>query len=142
MVFLLSFVGYLYFYGDNHAPYREFKTFLGQTFDRYIGSTLETSSQTQDEIATQQSNIAGTEAQALDFAAQKASFENQIDQLKSRNEALAADLAELIGVREKIAELEGLRKTLKHLVRACRGDHRPDCPILDDLSDGSEERYN
>ncbi len=43
---------------------------------------------------------------------------------------------------EKIAELEGLRKTLKHLVKACRGDYRPDCPILDDLSVGSRERYN
>ena len=43
-------------------------------------------------------------------------------------------------IEEKIAELEGLRSTLKHLVKACRGDHRPDCPILDDLSVGSKER--
>ena len=108
IVFLLSFVGYLYFYGDNHAPYRNFKTSLGQTFGRYIGSNLETSSQKPDEIATQQSNIAGTETQALDFAAQKASFENQIDQLKSRNEALATDLAELNGAKDRIAELKGV----------------------------------
>ena len=108
MVFLLSIFGYIYFYGDNHAPYRNFKTFLGQTFDRYIGSHLETSSKKPDEIATQQSNIAGTEIQALDFAAQKASFENQLDQLKSRNEALAADLAELNGAKERIAELKGV----------------------------------
>ena len=108
MVLLLSFVGYLYFYGDNHAPYRDFKTSLGQTFDRYIGSKLETSSQETDEIATQQSNITGTKIQALDFAAQKASFENQLDQLKSRNEALAADLAELNGAKDRIAELEGV----------------------------------
>jgi hypothetical protein len=25
--------------------------------------------------------------------------------------------------------------TLRKLVRSCRGDDRPDCPILDDLSD-------
>ncbi len=37
-------------------------------------------------------------------------------------------------VQDKMAELEALGNTLKHLVRACRGDHRPDCPILDDLS--------
>ena len=86
MVFLLSLIGYLYFYGDNHAPYRDFKTFLGQAFDRYTGSKLETSSQKPDEIDTQQSNIAGTEVPTLDFTAQRASFENQIDELKSRNE--------------------------------------------------------
>jgi len=34
----------------------------------------------------------------------------------------------------KIVELQGLKSTLEHLVKACRGDHRPDCPILDDLS--------
>jgi MerR family transcriptional regulator, copper efflux regulator len=34
----------------------------------------------------------------------------------------------------KIAELQGLRRTLEHLVHHCHGDHRPDCPILDDLA--------
>ena len=34
----------------------------------------------------------------------------------------------------KIAELEGMRRTLQHLVHACHGDSRPDCPILDDLA--------
>jgi len=106
MVFLLSIFGYLYFYGDHHAPYWDFKTFLGQAFDRYTGSKLQTSSQKPDEVATQQGNIAGAQIQALDFTAQKASFENQLGQLKSRNEALATDLAELKGAKERIAELE------------------------------------
>lgn len=35
----------------------------------------------------------------------------------------------------KIAELQGMRRTLEHLVHDCRGDQRPDCPILDDLSE-------
>jgi Cu(I)-responsive transcriptional regulator len=35
---------------------------------------------------------------------------------------------------QKIAELQGMRRTLEHLVRHCHGDERPDCPILDDLS--------
>ena len=39
----------------------------------------------------------------------------------------------------KIAELEGLRNTLARLVARCHGDHRPDCPILDDLA-GSSRR--
>jgi Cu(I)-responsive transcriptional regulator len=36
----------------------------------------------------------------------------------------------------KIAELQGMRQTLAHLVTACAGDDRPDCPILADLATG------
>ncbi|MCH8187411.1 MAG: Cu(I)-responsive transcriptional regulator [Proteobacteria bacterium] len=35
---------------------------------------------------------------------------------------------------KKVAELEGMRATLTHLVEKCHGDDRPDCPILDDLA--------
>lgn len=34
------------------------------------------------------------------------------------------------GMEQKIAELEAMVKTLKHLARNCHGDHRPDCPII------------
>ena len=34
----------------------------------------------------------------------------------------------------KIAELQGMRRTLERLVHDCHGDQRPDCPILDDLA--------
>lgn len=64
------------------------------------------------------------------------------DRNRASSQVKAVAAQHLGRIEEKIAELEGLRSTLKHLVRACRGDHRPDCPILDDLSDGSEERYN
>lgn len=37
-------------------------------------------------------------------------------------------------IDEKIAQLESMRGTLAHLVDACGGDHRPDCPILEDLA--------
>ena len=37
-------------------------------------------------------------------------------------------------LERRIAELEGMRRTLVDLSRHCHGDHRPDCPILDDLS--------
>lgn len=33
----------------------------------------------------------------------------------------------------KIEELGAMRRTLADLIRRCRGDQRPDCPILDDL---------
>ena len=34
----------------------------------------------------------------------------------------------------KIAELRAMRTTLGHLIENCAGDHRPDCPILEDLA--------
>ncbi len=37
-------------------------------------------------------------------------------------------------VERKIAELLGLRDELDRLIDACHGDHRPDCPILDELA--------
>ena len=40
----------------------------------------------------------------------------------------------LAEIDRKIEELMGLRKTLSHLVHTCHGDHRPDCPILDELA--------
>jgi MerR family transcriptional regulator, copper efflux regulator len=42
--------------------------------------------------------------------------------------------AHLAQIDRKIAELQGMRGTLAHLVHACHGDERPDCPILDDLA--------
>lgn len=44
-------------------------------------------------------------------------------------------IAELLALRRKIAELEGMAAALDHLVADCAGDGRPDCPILDDLAD-------
>ncbi|SOB89983.1 Cu(I)-responsive transcriptional regulator [Thalassospira xiamenensis] len=40
----------------------------------------------------------------------------------------------LIEIERKIAELQSLQKTLAHLVDACHGDHRPHCPIINDLA--------
>ena len=40
----------------------------------------------------------------------------------------------LVEVDKKIEELQGLRNTLTHLADNCRGDSRPDCPILADLA--------
>ncbi len=38
-------------------------------------------------------------------------------------------------VEAKIGELEAMRRTLTALVERCSGDDRPDCPILEGLSD-------
>jgi MerR family copper efflux transcriptional regulator len=37
-------------------------------------------------------------------------------------------------IDHKIAKLTEMRATLAHLVDACAGDHRPNCPILADLA--------
>ena len=37
-------------------------------------------------------------------------------------------------IERKIDELKTLHAALSHLVGACHGDDRPDCPILDDLA--------
>ena len=42
-------------------------------------------------------------------------------------------------IDHKIAELTEMHATLAHLVDACAGDHRPDCPILADLAMVQEE---
>ncbi|MBS8226042.1 Cu(I)-responsive transcriptional regulator [Vannielia litorea] len=44
-------------------------------------------------------------------------------------------------IDEKIRQLQSMRATLSHLVEACHGDHRPDCPILSDLA-GSQPKSN
>jgi MerR family copper efflux transcriptional regulator len=41
-------------------------------------------------------------------------------------------------LEQKIEELEAMRRTIAHLVEHCRGDSRPDCPILDTLEEGAK----
>jgi Cu(I)-responsive transcriptional regulator len=36
-------------------------------------------------------------------------------------------------LERKIAELQAMVRTLQHLTRHCHGDHRPACPILEEL---------
>jgi MerR family transcriptional regulator, copper efflux regulator len=37
-------------------------------------------------------------------------------------------------LERKIAELQAMAGTLKHLARTCHGDERPDCPIIETLA--------
>ncbi|WP_374468919.1 Cu(I)-responsive transcriptional regulator [Phenylobacterium sp.] len=37
----------------------------------------------------------------------------------------------------RIAEMQAMADTLRHLSHCCAGDDRPDCPILADLTEGS-----
>lgn len=48
-------------------------------------------------------------------------------------------IAHIADLERKITEMQTMVQTLKHLVHCCSGDHRPDCPILDDLAEGALE---
>lgn len=48
----------------------------------------------------------------------------------------AVALVHVADLRRRIADLEGLARTLTDLAERCCGDDRPDCPILDDLAAG------
>ncbi|HCV71484.1 MAG TPA: Cu(I)-responsive transcriptional regulator, partial [Agrobacterium sp.] len=60
---------------------------------------------------------------------------------KSRESSAVKDIAlgHIADLEQKIAEMKGMVKTLSHLAHCCGGDHRPDCPILDDLAAGVEK---
>lgn len=40
----------------------------------------------------------------------------------------------MAGLKQRIGEMQAMVATLEHLTHHCRGDHRPECPILDDLA--------
>ena len=42
--------------------------------------------------------------------------------------------AHLAEIEQKLVELTAMGDTLRHLIHACSGDNRPDCPILNDLA--------
>jgi len=53
-----------------------------------------------------------------------------------RSSADVKRLAEqhIAALEERISALQSMQRTLERLARACHGDDRPDCPILDDLA--------
>jgi MerR family transcriptional regulator, copper efflux regulator len=58
---------------------------------------------------------------------------------KNRTSAEVKNLAikHVEEMETKILELQEMVKTLRHLAKNCHGDHRPDCPILNDLANQS-----
>lgn len=55
---------------------------------------------------------------------------------QDRTSAAVKDVADvhIADLERRIAEMQGMVKTLKHLSHCCSGDNRPNCPILDDLA--------
>jgi MerR family transcriptional regulator, copper efflux regulator len=57
-------------------------------------------------------------------------------QNKSRPSASVKKIAagHMEDLERKIAEMQSMLTTLRHLTHNCHGDQRPDCPILEDLA--------
>jgi MerR family transcriptional regulator, copper efflux regulator len=55
---------------------------------------------------------------------------------KARSSAAVKKIAgkHVDALKQKVAELQSMIATLEHLSHHCHGDHRPECPILDDLA--------
>ena len=55
---------------------------------------------------------------------------------RRRSSAQVKELAlrHVAELERKIAEMQAMTRTLKHLAHNCHGDERPECPILDDLA--------
>ena len=55
------------------------------------------------------------------------------DKQRPSREVKAVALRQVVELEARIAELSAMKDALEQLARSCRGDHRPDCPILRDL---------
>ena len=43
-------------------------------------------------------------------------------------------------LEQRLLQMQSIKATLEHLVDCCRGDDRPECPILDALATSPVER--
>ena len=55
------------------------------------------------------------------------------DQRRPSSQVKRIAAVHVADLEQRIAELTEMRRTLQHLVDCCHGDHRPDCPSLDEL---------
>jgi len=74
-------------------------------------------------------------ARAFDFSIEEC---RELLGLYTDNNRSSADVKQIAKrrlqeIRAKQRELQSLHDELAHLVDACNGDHRPDCPIIDYL---------
>ena len=56
------------------------------------------------------------------------------DRKRPSRQVKALALAHVRELDEKLRELQAMKATLEHLAHCCHGDDRPDCPIIDTLS--------
>jgi MerR family transcriptional regulator, copper efflux regulator len=63
------------------------------------------------------------------------------DRSRTSGAVKALTTRHLEALDRKIEELMTRRKALADLIKRCRGDARPDCPILDDFEHGERLRH-
>jgi MerR family copper efflux transcriptional regulator len=56
------------------------------------------------------------------------------DKARSSNAVKRIARGHINELQLKIAELQSMVRTLEHLEHHCHGDHRPECPILEELA--------
>ncbi len=56
------------------------------------------------------------------------------DGSRPSREVKAVAESHIQALEQRIAEMQAMTDTLRHLARGCAGDDRPDCPILADLA--------
>ena len=59
------------------------------------------------------------------------------DQSRSSAKVKALALAHIADLERKIAEMQTMKTELERLANCCHGDHRPECPILEQLAGDS-----
>ncbi len=57
------------------------------------------------------------------------------DRERASSDVKAVALSHVTGLKSKIAELQAMTRALEHLAEHCRGNDRPDCPIIEDLAE-------
>jgi MerR family copper efflux transcriptional regulator len=55
------------------------------------------------------------------------------DRHRASSEVKRIALRHVEGLERKAAELQQMADTLRHLAEHCKGNNRPDCPIIDEL---------
>ena len=75
-------------------------------------------------------------ARSLGFAMQDVRQLLALWQNRSRPSAAVKKIAggHMLDLKRRILEMQSMVATLEHLTHNCRGDSRPECPILDDLA--------
>jgi MerR family transcriptional regulator, copper efflux regulator len=62
------------------------------------------------------------------------------DRSRASADVKALALARAAELKRKARELDSMRRSLERLAAECHGDHRPDCPILEDLEAPGDKR--
>lgn len=55
------------------------------------------------------------------------------NQRRSSSDVRKIALKQVADLNERMSEMEAMKRALETLIHCCHGDHRPDCPILDQL---------